>query len=432
MTKPGRAFELVAAGLLAGVFFVRAVSGVGAGVAHRRAFRVEAEGALTEAARLFQRAAVGFNRFEDLKLAGEVCLEVWDAAQRPGGQPSTATRFLAEGGGDYLEAASIAPASGGPWAGIGAIYSRIEAAERSGRPLDLGSLGASPWLLVGRPGRLAVGFVRRAIEEEPKVLDHRDELCLTLLRLGLGEEAKAALRESARVQPSHAAHVNLSWNDMPGELVEAFVEGSRESLGRTPLLTLERHLLSLGQLERRLNRLDDAERDLREALRQPGDAIARSEDAFHLALVLIDKKEYAQAKPALDQAALQPVFATSVLSLRARIAEAEGQPREALEFLQDAHRREPRNIELALQVARVACEIKEWVAAVEALRWTSIVQPESPRLCEALVETLLKAGDREKAASALEEMRRRMGDTPEVVRLRRLIEDARSVRGTAP
>ncbi len=85
-----------------------------------------------------------------------------------------------------------------------------------------------------------------------------------------------------------------------------------------------------------------------------------------------------------------------------------------------------------MQVARVASEIKEWSIAEEALRWASVVEPENPRPREAMVETLLLAGERDKALSAFEELRRVAGETPEVVRLRARLAEAGAARGKAP
>jgi tetratricopeptide (TPR) repeat protein len=375
-------------------------------------------------AELLRSGAAGIDAFDALWLAGEVSLGAWDAMRQQGGSLQETNRILAAGIGDYLEAATVAPAAAWPWTGLAGAYERVEIAEREARVTDLARLGGSPWLVVGRPGRIAIGLVRKAIAMEPRVFAHRDDLFLTLLRLGLRDEAKTAIREAARVQPIQDHHSTIPWSTLQEEYISAFVEGSIEALGATPLITRERHLLSLGQLERRLGRLDDAERHLREALLAPAGSPEHSEDAFHLALVLVDKRAYDVAGPALDQAERESVFVPSVLLLRARIAEARGRLDEALGFLQEARRRNPRSLDLSLLTSGVARKLKDWRAALESLRWAVLTHPEDPRPRVELVETLLDSGDTAAAISALADLERVSGKTPEAARLRARLDEA--------
>ena len=72
------------------------------------------------------------------------------------------------------------------------------------------------------------------------------------------------MADAARVLPDFFAHQDFSFESLPRDLVETFWRTSRK-LGPAdaPSQSRERHLLSLGQLGRRLGHLEEAEQDLR-------------------------------------------------------------------------------------------------------------------------------------------------------------------------
>ena len=402
---------------LAAAYLVRAAAGVPAGLAYSRAVRLNRPGLEARAVSRFERGAVGFNRSIALWYAGETGLKVWDRLRPEERLGAKGFGTVARASRAYFGAAAANPATAWPWTGLADLYGRIEAEARARRAVDLGDLAGSPWRLVGREGRVAVGLMRQAIEREPMVFSHRDSLVVLCIAQGLEAEAEEAMRETARVQPGHWVHSGLSWNDLTPGMIAAFVEGSREVLGRAPMLALERHLVSLAQLELRLGRLDDAEEHLERAMHEPADDLRRAEQAFHLGLVREAKADFAGAREAFDRASGEPVFRASVAYRRGRIAEAEGRAREALDLFQAALRLEPRNVFLALECGRVARGLGEWKVAEEALNWAIVVAPGDVRPRADLVRTLLAAGERHRAAGVVEAMRKVWGRTPEVVAL---------------
>lgn len=424
MSLGPRPLLTVLAWILAGAALVRAATGVRAGLAYSRALGLAPTAGDTASPELLAPAAVGFNRFDVLWLMGETGLGVADRLKESGRPLGEVEHALADAAANYLRAACESPASSWPWNGLASAYGRAELAERPARPVDLGWFGTSAWAFVGRPGRVAIGLARKAIEREPSIPAYRDDLVNLALDLGLPGLAEEAIREAARVQPAHNLHTGLDWNTLPKGLQEAFLEASRESLGKAPMLSRERHLLHLGQLARRLDRLEEAEGYLRAALEAAPGPLNRAEDAYHLALVLVDRKDYAGAARALDTASTLPVFEVPAKVIRARIAEAEGRPEDALQLFQDAARLQPRNVELALECSRIARQLSRFKTAEESLRWAIVVAPADPRPYGALVETLLRQGNPEAAKAVLRDMRRAFGDTAQVARVQKEIESA--------
>jgi tetratricopeptide (TPR) repeat protein len=184
-----------------------------------------------------------------------------------------------------------------------------------------------------------------------------------------------------------------------------------------PFLLRERHLLSLGGLGRRLGHLDEAEQDLRDALHAPGTMLDRAEDAFHLALVLIDLRRFDEAETMLARAVRDPVFGPGVAETRARIAVMRERWAEALEQLREARRLKPRELGVLLEFARVAQKTESWDQAEESLRWATLVHPEDPAPCRALVEMFLAKGEKERARRALDEYVRSFGRTGDAARM---------------
>ena len=228
------------------------------------------------AAQALDRAAVGGLRFEARWLAGQVALGVWD------GGPAR-REALQEPVVRFLDAWSACPTSG--WARTGLAEAYARAATAASEPVDLGRLRGGPWDGVGDDGRLAIGFARRAVRDEPNLAAHRDALVRVALRLGLMPEAEKAARGAATAMPDLRAH-DFGLAEPPREVLSAFAEGSRAVLGRAPLLTRGNHLLALGLLEEKLGDLSRAETDLRASLREPAFELEHAERAYHLGRIL--------------------------------------------------------------------------------------------------------------------------------------------------
>ncbi len=403
---------------LVGLYGTWAARGVVAGAAYFRGVPLAASARYAEALPFLERAAAGSQRLEALWLRGEVRLGLWDRLDpaRRGGEEGS--RLLAAAASDYLGAAAACPASGWPWSGLAETYERLERLGRPERSFDLSSLREGRWAAIGRAGRVAVGMAKIAIEKEPSVAAHHDGLALILFRLGLEKEGLEAVRASAQVLPVFDAHAYSTLDPVPQKVFEVFVDGSRKALGNVPLLSRERHLLALGQLERRLGRLEQAETDFRAALRQPANAVSRAEDYFHLALVLMDRRRWREASDAFGHAARASVFRATSAVLQARIAEADGRPGEALEHLAAARALDARNLTLVLEYARLARRLGRWDRAVEALRWVIVLEPRQPGPWAELARTHLEAGDVAAAESVVWEMDRDLGPTPESTSLR--------------
>ena len=391
-------YAAVAGALLAGLFAARAASGVAAASAYRRGFVLDAGGRHAEAAPLFDRAAIGADRAEALWRAGRSQVEAWSrlaASERSGPRGEEALRAAAV---RFLEERIVSPGSAWPTAELGNVYACRESVARSRRITDLAALDRGPWALLGDDGRVAIGLTRAAIDRDPSSFELRDRLVLLLERRGLHEDALHAMVEAARVLPDFNAHPDFTVESLPRDLVETFWRTAR-ALGPAdaPLLSRDRYLLSLGQLGRRLDHLDEAEQDLRAVLSMPSTKLGHAEDAFHLGLVLIDRGRLDEAETMLARAVREPVFGPGVAQTRARIAEMRGRWPEALEQLREARRLQPRELWILLEFARVAQKTQAWDQADEALRWAMLVHPEDPAPHRAMVEMFLAKGENESA-----------------------------------
>ncbi|MBZ5639265.1 MAG: tetratricopeptide repeat protein [Acidobacteriia bacterium] len=404
---------------LAGIFLIRAVRGVRAGIARWQGSSLVTFADRGRATEMLRRQAEGFDRFEALWLSGEWEIGVWDELSARANSTSEAGRVLLDAAGCDLEASTLSPSSGWPWTGLSEAYARVERSARSRRVVDLATLGGSPWSHVGHAGRVAVGLLRKAIEREPSTAAHRDDLVNLLHELGILDEALVAIRESARVQPSLVFHSGLDIGALPRAFLEAFVDGSREGLGRTPLFPRGSHFVALGQMERRLGRLKRAEADLRAALREPIDSLTRAEASFHLGLVLLDQARFEEAARCIEDAAREPAFALDRAVSLADIAERQGNLTKALDHLREARRLDAGNVVWrCMEVARVASRLGAHDEAVSALKWAILNAPDNPAPRAALVRAYSAAGDVAAARTAYEELVRVGGETPEILRLR--------------
>lgn len=411
--------------VLATIFVARAAAGVRASLAYARGSRGFEQGAYEGAIAPLDVGAIGASRVEGLWLGGEARLGVWDtlpADQRDGARGKDLLNGAAS---KLLAGRAASPAS--PWfeASLAGVYARREGARRARAAIDLSLLDRGPWAFVGDDGRTAIGLVRGAILLEPNTVEFRDQLVMVLLANGLKDEAFSAVEDSARVVPDFGAHPGLSYEALPREVVEHFWSVSRTvTPDQVPLASHERHLLSLGILGRRLGHLDEAEADLRAALAAPGTEFFHAEDAFHLALVLVDRGRADEAIPYLNRANAFDVFGPAVATTRARIAESRGDVAGALDRLHDARRLAPRDLGILLDFARVAEKLEAWDQAEEALRWARVVHPTDPAPDRAMIELSLRRGEPGKAREAVDHLRALVGPTDEVAELERRVTSA--------
>ena len=412
-----RRVPLFLAFALAAIYAGRAAVGVPRAAAFARGSAAAAEGRFAEALRGLEQGGVGSLRSEALWLAAQVHLGAWDIVPAAERASPRATVALSEAARDFLAAGVEAPTTGGWSGGLAEVYRRRERARRSTVPLDLASLSWGPWERLGDDGRIAIGLTRRTIERLPNEFLWRDALVILLEENGLRDEALAAMRESARVLPDFGPHPDFDFERMPRPLVEAFYDASREAVGSAPFMLRERHLLSLGLLARRLGRLDEAERHLREALESPGSAAFHAEDAFHLAWVLIDTQRYEDAERYLEHAESLPVFREGVASARASVAIRHERWQEALGHLETARRLAPRRVDLCLAFADVAARLGAWDRALESLAWASVIAPDDPLPRARIVDIYLQSGDRVRATAAFHEFQGRFGPSAETTRL---------------
>jgi tetratricopeptide (TPR) repeat protein len=409
---------VIAGALIASLFAARAATGVAAAAAYRRSWALVAGGRHAEAGPVLDRAAVGAERAEALWRAGRARLATWHrlpASERSGSGGADALRTAAA---RFLEERVVSPGSVWPTAALANVYACRESTARSGRMTDLAALERGPWALLGDDGRIAIGLTRAAIDREPSSYELRDQLVLLLERNALHDDALRAMADAARVLPDFFAHQDFSFESLPRDLVETFWRTSRK-LGPAdaPSQSRERHLLSLGQLGRRLGHLEEAEQDLREALNTPGTRLARAEDAFHLGLLLTDLGRLDEAETLFARALREPVFGPGVAETRARIAAKQERWAEALEQLREARRLEPRALGVLLEFARVAQRAGSWDQAEESLRFAILVHPDDPAPRRAMVELFLGKGEAEGARRALDEYVRQFGRTDDSARM---------------
>lgn len=422
--RGGRSWPVLLAITLVALFGARALSGWVAGPAWSRGSRLAAAEHYEEALPALERAAAGAGRSAALWLRGEVRMGLWEERLVAGESPADLEGLVALAHRDYTEAIAMSPASGWYWASLGGLYHQVERLQRSRQPFDLSLLRPDPWAAVGRPGRIALGATRTAIEREPTVYTFHDQLALMFLEYGLNGPALEAVRRSARVQPIYELHDYRSLDPVPRELLDAFAQASRAALGRTPFLRRAVHLIALGRLEMRRGRPEEAEQDLRAALEAPGHALNRAEGRYLLGLALTELGRDDEAEEALLLAGASPPFEAAAAVGRARIADRQGRREDALELLRTARRLEPGELAYALEFARIAREGGEWKMAEEALRWGVSLHPDDPRPWKALLTTSIELGRWGEANRALRELERLEGPNETVVRFREIIERA--------
>jgi tetratricopeptide (TPR) repeat protein len=415
--------SVVAGGILAGLFVVRALTGAPAAWADRRGRVLEGAERYAEAGPLIDRGALGANRIGGSWRAGRTRVECWDTlpeSDRAGRLGREALREAAE---RFLDARVGSPASAWFTATLGDVYARRETAARSQRITDLSALSGGPWSMLGDDGRIAIGLTRQAIAREPNSFNLRDQLVLLLEASGLHDDALTAMAESSRILPDFLAHPAFSFEELPRDLIETFWQTARTLAPEDlPLLARQLWLVSSAKIGRRLGHLDEAESDLRAALALPGTPLARAEEEYFLALVLIDRDRFDEAEPLLQRAGSEPGFAPAIAETRARAAVKQERWPEALEQLRELRRLRPREVWILLEFSHVAQKTGRWDQAEEAIRWAKLVHPEDPAPYGAMVELFLAQGEKVRARGALDEYVRSFGRTAAAAGLERALD----------
>lgn len=424
MRAAGRIALLLLAGLLVVHFGWRALAACWSAPHYIRGRHLAASANYDEALPELERAAVGALRSEVLWLRAQVRISQWQYAMYEGSDYATEQPLLLDAFREYTEAMSLSPASGWYWSSLGDLYHQRERQQRYEAGKDLGFAIFGPWGNVGRSGRIAVGMMRLSLELEPTWYLMHDQLAFALIDYELQEAALAAVGDSARALPVYRFHAFDQLDPLPVGLLAAFESASRAALGNTPFLRAGLHRLALGRLTLRMDRIEQAEADLRAGLASPGDRLNRAEAHYYLALVLTrqDRPEAADAEYRLAQQ--HPNFETASLAGRSVLADRRGDPEEALRLLAVARRKAPRRIGYDLEYARIARKIGAWPKAVHALQWAERTHPGDVRPLRALGATYVEMGDLEAARGVLADLEALGGYQGDVERLGAAIERA--------
>jgi tetratricopeptide (TPR) repeat protein len=405
------------------------VIGFPAAAALERGHRLANSGYYENASQWLESAAVGFDRTRALLLAGETRHTRWKRDVRRRGAVGADIDSLVLAADNYLRCQCGAPSSRRAWMGLGDVYHGLERIGRERRAEAPFVPEADPWTRVGRPGRIAVGMMRGALAAAPNWSRVQDRLAIILWSYGIDDEARKAVRASARALPLYFRHTYSRRPELPSWFDEEFAEGSWEVLGQVPLFPRTRHLIDLGKLERRNGAHDRAVVALEEALGAKSSPLMRAECIFHLGLALLDVGRVEEGLVHLHEASEHPVFRRSSLGSLSRWAQAAGRDDEALDYLRRLRREEPGNLEYCLEFAQVAGRLQDWPVALESLKWAKLRHPSDPRPYVALVGMYNDAEQFAAASAVVTELKELPGVSAAVVdRLRRDIESARLSR----
>lgn len=417
-------YGLLIAALLV-VYGYRTVEGVRGGWALERGHLQRNLGNYPGAVPQLESGAVGGNKLRALRMAAEVRLDMWERQVRRRGTLGADQEDLVRAGEGFLTCRCVAPAARRSWKGIGEVYDAFEWIGRERRAETPYVPPEHPWARVGRPGRIAVGMLRIALDASPNWGRLHDKLALTLWNYGLEDQAREAVRRSARVLPVFYRHPYHKIPELPEWVPEEFALASREVLGEVPLFPRTAHLIDLGKLERRIGANDRAIDALEEALAAGGDELRRAEASFHLGLTLVAAGRHDEGRTHLNAAREHPVFRISALRSLARAAEDHGELEEALDNLRRLRREQPGELWPCLKFAEIAERLGDWPAALESLRWAKLKHPRDPRPYFALAKVHIAMGDTTSATSVADELQEVVGEEePLLVRLRREIESA--------
>jgi tetratricopeptide (TPR) repeat protein len=410
---------------LLGVYGYRTVHGIRGGWSLERGHVLRNLGNYPGAVPRLDAGAVGANRLRALRMAAEVRLDMWERQVRRRGTLGADAEVLLEAGEGFLTCRCVAPAARRSWKGIGEVYDAFEWIGRETRAETPYVSPVHPWARVGRPGRVAVGMLRVALDVSPNWGQLHDRLALTLWNYGLETPAREAVRRSAQVLPVFYRHPYHKIPELPEWVPEEFALASREVLGEVPLFPRIAHLIDLGKLERRIGAYDRAIDALEEALAAGGDDLRRAEASFHLGLALVAAGRHDEGRVHLNTAREHPVFRVSALRSLAVAAEERGEFAEALDYLRRLRWEHPGELWPCLKFAEVAARVGEWPAALESLRWAKLKHPADPRPYVALAQAHLAMGDTTAATTVADDLAEVAGpEEPVVVNLRRQIEQA--------
>lgn len=391
---------------LVAVFLARAGVGWVAGFHEIRGRRLSAAGHLEGAIDHLDRGAFGENRPSTLWLAGEVRLGLYQRELSRGASRESLEPILVEAFRAETAATSLSPASGWARASLADVYHQQERQQlyHHGLPLDM--VGEDRWAFVGPAGRIAIGLLREAIEREPTQYLFYDQLAFALLDYGLTDAALEVVRESAFVQPDFFQHEYRRLRPLSPAVLDTFAAGSREALGRVPLIQQFGHLLALAKLELQRGNATTAEQDLRAALELSATRLQRADAHYRLGLALRAQLRYDEAIEHLVLSEEEPVFRAAALAVRSTIADERGQLETALSLMRKARRLKPYEIGYALAYARMAVAYGRYDWAEEALWWANKTHSRDARPLRRLEEILLEQGKRQEASKVREELRR--------------------------
>lgn len=417
-------YGLLIAAML-GVYGYRTVHGIRGGWAFERGHVQRNLGNYPGAVPRLEAGAVGADKLRALQMAAEVRLDMWERQVRRRGTLGADPDVLLKAGEGFLACRCIAPAARRSWKGIGEVYDAFEWIGRERRAETPYVPPEDPWARVGRPGRIAVGMLRVALDASPNWGRLHDRLALTLWNYGLDDPAREAVRRSAQVLPVFYRHPYHKIPELPEWVDEEFALASREVLGEVPLFPRTAHLIDLGKLERRIGATDRAIDALEEALAAGGDDLRRAEASFHLGLALVAAGRHDEGRTHLNAAREHPVFRISALRSLAVAAEDSGEFAEALDYLRRLRWEQPGELWPCLKFAEVAERVGDWPAALESLRWAKLKHRADPRPYVALAEAHIAMGDTTAATAVADELAEVVGaEEPVVVNLDRKIKQA--------
>jgi tetratricopeptide (TPR) repeat protein len=416
-SKPGALSLLLWAICL--LFAWRAFEGFRGGLAWRDArFAADAGHYGATLAALDRGAEFGAHAFDAAWLRGEVQLGEWDWDE---GTYDEADRTLALASEAFRRSVRYAPSSPYGWQGMAGVYRRLALKQAVGNAFDLSRLAETGEARLLPEARRALRALRLAIALAPTDYERWDDLANMYFWFGLKDEALVAVADSARVQPMYRFHAYRE--NESTELLQAFAKGARESLGQTPMLRREFHLLSLGMLAYRLGEFEEAKNRLTEARDATTFTRRRTEAELWLGRTWEALGDDERAEQNYVASMEEPYFHDRALAARAGIDERHERFESALEKYATLRRSAPRNLTYALAYARMAERLDRHDMVLEALRWAKTIHAGDYHPRVELLEYHLRQGDDSSAFMEFRDLARLATlDEAELERLRRKIE----------